>query len=206
MDPIRISAPSFLDYIHSTPRGCVKIVKDQRKLYLDPKNKGGYFYSPIRTALRRAFNSVAPAEELARAVNKADDKQYAHFVALEAGFVRWSRKVKATGIKVSEAVWTAGNLDVQLNNLIGLRYANDKTEVVLPYLKEPELSSEAANLMLRVLEREMPHLLSSAHPMVLDVRRGKPFRLRRNTNRNDLDALLAGEAAKYTTHWQSSAA
>ncbi|MCA1186483.1 MULTISPECIES: hypothetical protein [unclassified Saccharopolyspora] len=197
---------SFLDYMHSTPRGCIKIVKDQRKMHLDPDRKASYFYDPIRVALRRALNSVTPQQEFSKAIDRANVTQYLHFVELERGFSKWSRKVNATGVKVTAGAWRAGDLDVTLHNLLGLRHSSGKTEAVLPYLKEAALTPDAANPILRVLEREMPALLVGASPVVLDVRRGSSFKLRRNTNRADLDALLTAEAAKYTAHWHAVAA
>lgn len=205
MSPVRISAASFLDYMHSTPRGCIKIVKNQRKMYLDPDSKASYFYEPIRVALRRALNSVTPHQEFGKAIDRCNASQYSHFVELERGFSKWWRRVKATGIKVTAGAWHAGDLDVTLHNLLGLRHPGDKTEVVLPYLKEIALTPDAANPILRVLEREMADLLPGASPTVLDVRRGSAFKLRRNTNRADLDALLTAEAAKYTAHWHAAA-
>lgn len=205
MNHIRISAASFLDYMHGTPRGCIKIVKDQRKMYLDRDRKASYFYDPIRAALRRALNSVTPLQEFAKAIDRASASQYSHFVELEQGFSKWRCKVKPTGVKVATGAWEAGDLDVTLHNLLGLRHASEKTEVVLPYLKETVLTPDAANPILRVLEREMPALLPGASPMILDVRRGNVFKLRRNANRADLDAFLTAEAAKYTTHWHAAA-
>ncbi|ALG07446.1 hypothetical protein AOZ06_11405 [Kibdelosporangium phytohabitans] len=67
------------------------------------------------------------------------------------------------------------------------------------------MNQAAADLLLRILEREMERLLPGGTPVVLDVRRSKTYRLRRNTNRHELDALLAGEAAKYVAHWQAAA-
>ncbi|WP_190824809.1 hypothetical protein [Saccharopolyspora pogona] len=55
--------------------------------------------------------------------------------------------------------------------MLGLRYRDGKTEVVLPYLKEPELGRDAANLALRILELHMNKLLPGAIPVVLDLRR-----------------------------------
>lgn len=208
MNHIRISAASFLDYVRSTPRGCIDLVKQQRKMYTDPDSKGSVFYGPIRTALRRALNSPTPQQEFVRAVDDAGPSQYPHFIELERGFSRWwrSSRARSAGVKVSGAVRRIEGLNVTLHNLLGLRYANNETAVILPYLKDRPLSSDIANPVLRLLELEMAQLLPGAHPVILDVRQAQSFKLRKNTNRDDLDALLRGEAAKYATHWRAAAA
>ena len=205
MSPVRISAASFLDYMHSDSQRCIQIVKQQRKMYLDPDSKASSFYEPIRVALRRALNSVTPHQEFSKAIDRARSSQYPHFIELEAGFNKWWGASKATGLKVAPSGWHSGDLNVTLRNLLGLRHATKKTEVILPYLKDPELTKDAAKPMLRVLEQAMPDLMPGATPRILDLRRGHSFKLRRDTNRADLDALLTAEAAKYTTHWYAAA-
>jgi hypothetical protein len=204
-NPITIGAPSFLDYMRSTPRECINIIKGHRRMYLDPHSQGPRFYAPFRAALRRAASSVEPGQVIANAVASAWPTQRAHYVELENGFRRWWPAAKATGIPVQDSIWTSGELAVKVARPVGLRLRDDSTQVVFPYLKEPELTAEVANLILRILEVEMERLLPDAVPVALDVRRGRPFRLRRNANRSDLDAILAAEAAKYVTHWRAAA-
>lgn len=207
MDNVQISLGTFLDYMRSTSRGCMSIVKDQRSMYLDPISMGSAFYGPFRHALRRAVNAPDPERVLAETVAKARVVQKSHFEALQAGFVQWWRKTPATGVLVASSCWRRGELAVTIANRssLGLRYRDSRTEIVLPYLKEPELSAEDAYPALRILEREADELLPGAVPVVLDVRRAKPLRLRKNTNRGDLDAYLEAEAAKYLAHWQAAA-
>ncbi|WP_433873374.1 hypothetical protein [Saccharopolyspora sp. CA-218241] len=207
MDGVQISLGSFLDYARSTPRGCAAIVRDQRGIYLDPHSMAWAFYGPFRAALRRAVHATDPVAVVAAAVHAARPVQQDHYRRLHAGFERWWARTKAVGVPLGSAVWPCGELAITVSgrSAVALRYADGGTEVVLPYLKEPELDGGTANLALRVLERAMPDLLPGARPMVLDVRRGRPLRLRRNANRAELDALIAAESAKYLVHWDAVA-
>ena len=203
----KIGAEPFLDYIHSDPSNCIDLVKRHRRMYLDPSSKGFAFYGPVHKALRRAFNSIAAPGEFSPAVDGASTVQYRHFAELERGFATWWRTAKAhpSGVRVAQAVHHVEGLNVTLANLIGWRYAN-KIELVLPYLKEKPLTPGSANPMLCLLERETPDLLPEARPAIFDVRRGKVFRLRKDTKRKDHYAYVRAEAAKYVTHWNAMAA
>ncbi|GAA4615586.1 hypothetical protein [Saccharopolyspora hordei] len=207
MDGVQIGLSSFLDYVRSTPRGCAGIVRDQWEIHVDETSMAWTFYAPFRSALRRAVSSPDAPEVLAAAVRQARPVQQPHFQQLHDGFRRWWAKVRATGVPMESGVVDVGGLSVTVSrrSALALRYRDGRTEVVLPYLKEPELASDSANVALRVLEHLAPSLLPGARPMVLDVRRGRAFRLRRNANRDELDAVLAAEAAKYLTHWAAMA-
>ncbi|MEU6269702.1 hypothetical protein [Saccharopolyspora shandongensis] len=203
MDGVQISLGSFLDYMRSTPRGCAGIVRDQREIYLDETSMAWAFYGPFRLALRRAVTSPDATEIVAAAVRQARPVQQPHFQELHVGFQRWWGRAKAVGVPMTSARWNIGGLAITISDRssLALRRQDGRTEVVLPYLKEPELGTDSASLALRLLEHAMPALRPGATPMVLDVRRGKPLRLRKNANRVELDALLAAEAAKYLAHW-----
>lgn len=206
-DSVQIGLAAFLDYTRSNTRGCVNLVKAQRTMYLDPDRRASAFYGPFRAALRRAVNSPDPERVLTRTVAKARPVQRSHFEALRAGFLQWWGKTRATGVPISSGRWQCGQLTINIPNqgCLGLRYRNGRTELVLPYLKEPELTAEDAYPALRILELESDEMLPGAAPAVLDVRRGKLHKLRKNTNRGDLDAYLEAEAAKYLVHWQAAA-
>lgn len=204
-DRVKISAHAFLDYVSSTPQGCVSIVKMQRAMYLDPGSQAYFFYKPILNGLKRAVSSTDADSELEKVVASAGARQKLHFEEINDGFLAWWTRVRATGVACQEATWTQENLSVKLHSLIGLRLNDGSKIALLPYVKAPKLTTGAANMVLRILECEIDAVLPDAKPMVLDTRRGVTFKLRANTNRRDLDALLAAEAAKYVTHWKAAA-
>ncbi|MEU4801232.1 hypothetical protein [Actinosynnema sp. NPDC023587] len=190
----------------STPKGCVKIVKAQRNMYNDPSNQGFYGYESIKSAMRRSVTATDPRSVLDRSVAKATVQMSSHYEAIASGFDAWLRRAKGTGIPAkSETIWTIGNLTITLRHLIGLSLPRAPKVIVLTYVKEPPLTQDSADLLLRIMEHAMPTILLGAVPMVVDTRRGKSFKLRANTNRADLDAVLAAEAAKYVTHWMMAA-
>jgi hypothetical protein len=202
---IKIGALAFLDYVMSTPRGCTKIVKAQRSMYTNPSDQGFYSYESIKGAMRRAMNATDPDAVLQRCVSKASKIMEPHYEAIANGFSIWRSQVKDAGVSAKDASWSIGNLTVTFRYLIGLAPKKGPKVVVLTYTKEPVLTQDEAELVLRIMEHAMPQILPDAVPMVLDTRRARVFKLRANTNRPDLDAVLAAEAAKYVTHWDLAA-
>ena len=205
MQKIKIGATSFLDYIMSTPRGCTKIVKAQRSMYNDPESQAFHGYESIKSGMKRAISSTDAEAELAAVIAKATKQMAPHYEAIATGFIAWRGRSKGTGVRARDAAWASGNLTVTLRHIIGLRQPDGSELAVLTYVKEPVLTQDSADLLLRIMDLEMGNILPGATSTVLDARRGKPFRLRRNANKPDLDAALAAEAAKYVTHWTAVA-
>lgn len=151
--------------------------------------------------MRRSVNSTDPQAVLEASILKATSVMQPHYEVISAGFTAWRAKTKGTGVRAKDAVWTSGDLTVSLRHLIGLRLPKGSEVVVLTYVKESALTQDMADLVLRIMEHAMPEVLPGATPVIVDTRRGKPFKLRANANRADLDGVLAAEAAKYVTHW-----
>lgn len=173
-------------------------------MYLDPTNTAPAFYGPLRAGLRRAVNAPNPSQVLADVIANARPAQRGHYLGVITGFNTWWPRVHATGVRAHDAAWTCGSLTVSVTLPIGLRHRDGSTHLMFGYLKGEPLQADAARLLARMLEHLIPDMLPGATPLVVDLRRGKPFRLAANTNRADLDALLVAEAAKYTTHWHAA--
>ncbi|SDJ98452.1 hypothetical protein SAMN04487820_103283 [Actinopolyspora mzabensis] len=204
----RVGLGAFLDFVCSRSQDSVRMVRRQRLMYLDHNSKAWLFYQPFRAGIRRAVSSPDTGHVISEVVTNANRYQLPHFRELEDGFRRWHQRSRPVGLPVDSYSWQWDELEVRISNqtVFGLRYPDGTAELVLPYFKEPELTSQDTAPVLRILERSRNEVLPGATPMVLDVRRGKPIRLRTNTNRNDLDIGIAGEVSKYLTHWQASEA
>ncbi len=206
VEPISVTALSFTEYVMSGQRGRINIVSEQREVYLgvDPWVCG--FYNPMRDAMRRAANSPDPDGELDAAVRSAyRNGQPRAFEELREGFLPWLRATRATGVPVQATRWAAGELTLRVRPHLGLRMPDGSTAAVLVYTKEREMTQEAANVGLRILQQTITDTLPGATPLLLDARRGRGFKMAKRTNLAKLDALLAAEAAGYVVHWRMSA-
>ncbi|MFD9738309.1 hypothetical protein [Umezawaea sp. NPDC059074] len=206
MDTISVTALSFTEYVMSGQRGRITILTEQRAMYLAEDLRMCGFYNPVRDAMRRAVSSPTPELELRTAVMGANrNGQPRAFEELAEGFLPWLRKTRPTGVPVSSARWTAGDLTLKVRPHLGLRLPDGTTAAALVYVKEAPLSREAATVGLRILQQTMEDTLPGGEPMVLDARRGQAFKLGKRTNLAKLDALIAAESAGYVTHWRMSA-
>lgn len=136
----------------------------------------------------------------------AERGQRAAFQAIADGFTTWYHSTGGTGVHVSFATWTHGELTVTLRDVFGLRLHSGRLLAVLPYVGGHELRQTDADVMLRIIEQSIDQILPEAQPAVLDTRRSKKFTLHSRKNRKDLDDAIAGEVARYVTHWQAAAA
>ncbi|SFT55282.1 hypothetical protein SAMN04487904_103364 [Actinopolyspora lacussalsi subsp. righensis] len=204
----RIALGSFLDFVRSGPQDSVRLVRRQRAMYLGSGGQAWAFYQPFRSGVRRAISAPDPEAVLTAVVDKAGPKQRSHFQELRRGMCAWLSGTKATGVQVESCSWWHDELEVTLSkrSLLGLRHSSGAVELVLPYLKEPELSTQDAAPVLRILQLGRDRVLPGATPVVLDVRRARSHRLRANTNEDDLDTFIAGEVSKYLTYWQAAEA
>ncbi|PRY36330.1 hypothetical protein [Umezawaea tangerina] len=206
MNTISVTALSFTEYVMSGQRGRINILTEQRSMYLAEDLRMCGFYNPMRDAMRRAISSPDPEAEIRGAVLSANrNGQLRAFEELADGFLPWLRRTRATGVPVGSARWHAGDLTLKVRPHLGLRLADGTTAAVLVYVKEPELTREAATVALRIVQQTIDETLPGGVPMVMDARRGAVYRLGKRTNIAKLDALIAAESAGYVTHWKLSA-
>jgi hypothetical protein len=202
--PIKISAAVWLDYVLSPPRGRRDIIKSHLRRYMDADAKAYHYYNAILAAMPRAISSIDPIKVMDKCVAGARQAHQAHhYQEIATGFLHWKSRTKGTLVKVNMATWARGEFTATLSRLIGLRQADGSELVILPYLKVPPLTRDAADLILLIMDELMSTLRPGASAMILDVRRSQPYRLRKNTNRSDLKAQLIGEAAGYVAFWEA---
>jgi hypothetical protein len=197
----RLGAAMFLEYQSVSPVRRTRLIKDQRKWLTDPASLAFAPYQLLRHALRKAFGSADPERELREACGRVTPAMYASYDAVVSGVLPWILKTRATRVQGAVVDAEVGELTISLSQLINLKLPDDTTLTVLPYFKETAVDPGAADLALRLIEREVDRILPGAVPGVLDTRRGKLYRLHKRRNRGDLDAALLAESARYARHW-----
>ena len=174
-------------------------------MHLNPITGAWNFYGPFLASLRRATNSSSPHDVIDAVVRRARSSQQAQYRQLATWSHRWLAATRATQISARATSWTRGDLTVALRSLTGLRQPDGGTDVVPPCMREPGLTGETAGLALRILEESVATSGRVCRPVVLNVRQAQSYRLRRSSNRNDLDAYLHAEVAKHVAHWRAAA-
>ncbi|CAM2814802.1 hypothetical protein SAXI111661_02850 [Saccharomonospora xinjiangensis] len=204
-----IGGLQWLDYVHAGPRKSMSLVAEQKRRYLDPGRYAWSAYGPLLSAFRRSLNSVDRHGELDRVVARAEEKNDWRAEAYRDAVAGFSKAVpkRATGVQVGEATWAEGNLRIVFRHLLGVRLhdKNDTRWLVLPYCKGTALNQGSADIVLQMMETFTGLALPGATPVVLDSRHGKLYRLRANTNRENIDACVRGLAVAYERQWSLAA-
>ncbi|PPK65851.1 hypothetical protein V5P93_000259 [Actinokineospora auranticolor] len=203
---VTATASSFVEYAAGGRRRRTEIVTAAHEREDEPEHYGRVFYVPILRAIRAAARSDDPAAVLAEATAAAElNGQPRAFAEVSDGFLAWWRGARRTAVHCRSTVVRVGELNVAVAPHLAVRDRAGETHTVLFHLKEAPLTRDAANAALRLMAVCAGDLLPGAHPLVVDLRRAREYRLPRNTNTTTLDAWLTAEASAYTTHWHTTA-
>lgn len=108
--------------------------------------------------------------------------------------------------QIRDALASVGPLAVKINPHFGLRYEDGRREAVRLHFDEEPPTTEAVTAMLHLMARHMDQVLPGAEPALVDVRRGRTFRMDPAAKPADVETWLAGEAAAFTAMWATTAA
>lgn len=197
MPPMGLS--SFAEYVDAPGSEQMRRIENQYTWYNDPGRFAPMSYQAAFKGLRTAVEGKpnALAEMIARAPN---DTMRPHYEQLASGMERFIHSYKPTFIETATTTWSYGDLTLKLQRHIGMQIGRDQC-IVLPYVKQPELTSDGAQIAWRTLELAQDRILPASKIIVLDVRRSKLFRPTRK-NRNNLDCWIESQARGYVEHWR----
>ncbi|MCK2240885.1 MULTISPECIES: hypothetical protein [unclassified Crossiella] len=203
----QVKLGAIIDFVVSGPGLQTRTVENLRRMYLDEAARPWFYYEPMVNGIKRALASEEPGEVLDSVVHRIDDPaKSAHFQELRGGFLTWLAKARPALVPVGGSVWRGSDGEVGISPHLGLTLGADpRPHAVMLYLKKPELTQAAANIPLWMVERQLAEILPGGRAAILDVRRGKLFRLRANASPKRLDASVAGALANFSTIWQAIA-
>lgn len=206
-NPAKIGGFQFLDFVQAGPRKSTRTVAEQRKLYLNPQGMGWSYYGPLYAGFKAAVSAPDPRTTLDQVVNRAAVRDVGcgrAFAEASDGFLHLLG-TGVTGVPVQSSSWQEGDLTIDLRRMTGLRTRKGDLLYVAPYVKEPELTQDDADVLLYLMDEAVAQALPNATPVVWDTRRGQAFKLRRNTNRKLLGCHVRGQAAAYMVAWHLAA-
>lgn len=110
-----------------------------------------------------------------------------------------------------ECLAMIGSLPVKINPQLALRFDGGRAEAIRLHFDEAAPTDEAVLATLHLMARHMDQILPGAEPVVVDVRRGRAYRVERDERPTQSDRTaqieqwLTGEAAAFSAMWQAAA-
>lgn len=195
-----ISMTTFVDFVQAGGTARLSAIRKAKDLYQEEYQPPFDFYKQLRERIvemhKRGEPSSVLDQFLARLTNARKDQRYQDCVT---AYKKWlgRKRVEWTGT-VSDT-WTSGELSVRVNPELGLA-VNDRRYAIKLYFKQQPAAKAKLDVMLHLMQTGL-QLKAGTIPAILDVPRG---RLVEPTSvKTGLDALLAGEAAAFSTIWRA---
>jgi hypothetical protein len=188
-----ISLGGFVDFAAATASGRITAVHNVIENEFSDYDPGHDFYRGIRLAISEGIANNNDVTRMQRAVEDCSPRRRASYESLATGWSGW-RRGKNLEVFSQPLRWRDGELEVRVSPKFTWQQQREK-QLVWPYFKDPELSRDAVQAAIRLIEMTFPE--SAGRPSVLDVRRQliyNPVRRRRG-----FDAWLSGEAAAFVS-------
>ncbi|MFN3006647.1 hypothetical protein [Mycolicibacterium wolinskyi] len=186
-----ITLGGFVDFATATASGRIAAVQNVIDNEFGSYEPGRDFYRQIRLAIAEGIANADDVRRVQRAAAECSPRRRTHYEALEAGWTRW-RRGKNLAVFSLPQHWQAEGLDVRVSPQFTWKQRTDTT-LIWPYFKEAELSRDAVQAAVRIMEQMFPS--SHGRPAVLDIRRGRIYYAQKR--RRNFDAWLSGEAAAF---------
>jgi hypothetical protein len=186
-----ITLGGFIDFASAGASRRIAVVEDVADIQLAPYERGRDFYAGIREAITYGIANRDDLRRVQRAVAQCPQRRREHYDAVASGWSSW-RQGKDLAVFSQPERWAEQGLAVRVSPKFTWRQRRN-TDLVWPYFKDAELSGDATQAAIRILELTFP--AEFGRPAVLDVRRGRIHHSRRR--RSNFDAWLTGEVSAF---------
>ena len=187
---IAISIGGLIDFVGARPTQRINVVRTIAGMYLADYAPEQDYYKQVREGISEGLLLGNEEERLGLVLAEANEKKRENYQAIADGWLSW-RRGKNLELVLNPKRWAEQQLTVKMSPMFAWRQRRGQ-DLVLLYLKEPELAADAAQAATRVLELTFGN--DFARAAVLDVRRGALHRARRRRPR-DYDAFLTSEVS-----------
>jgi hypothetical protein len=184
---VTISLGGIADFVTAGSSQKLAVVRGLVDLYSADYHPSRDFYGDIRQAIDDGIILGDDRQRVTAAATECHSKRRAHYESVAAGWLGW-RGRKNLERFADTAYWREQELTVRVSPRFRWRQTLNR-DLVWPYFKDDELSRDAAQAAIRIMELACP--AEAGRPAVLDVRRGRLHRGRRRDR--DYDVLLRGQ-------------
>jgi hypothetical protein len=186
-----ITLGGFIDFASAGASRRVSAVQDVAAMQLVPYERSHDFYVGVREAITMGVANGDDLVRMHRAVEDCHWRRRESYDAVARGWESW-RSRKNLEVFSQPLQWEEQTLAVRVSPKFRWRERR-QSHLVWPYFKADELTGDAIQAAIRIMELTFPSSLG--RPAVLDVRRGQLHHGRRRSN--NFDAWLTGEASAF---------
>ena len=192
-----ISLTKFLDFVNST--GLKK-----RNIVLESASPDEYapykdFYKALREAIISLHKNHKSVDTLTNIIPWTTEIKKKNYNELISGYQKWAKSKRILFIEEKSTLFSLGGIDLSINP--ELIISINKTPTIMKlYFKQDKLEKSAAD-MITVLMK-MAFCANFEHYdtfdyAVLDIRRGRLWRITQTTPIDDIKAVLENEATSW---------
>lgn len=206
VQPATVSITNFGMYVSATSVSAkMQCAKDVADRYGQDYSPGTDFYHPFRAALITGRQQNADVLTLRRMIaSQTDRRRVKHYLEMEPLYLAWLAQNPGTFAAVRSALWSTTTLNVSITPEYALKRPKGSVDVVKFYLRTEPLTRDGADAMLYLLDQEMRRIKPGGAPVVVDLRRAKTYRPRKNLRRG-FGQALAIEANSLAQMWRAVA-
>jgi hypothetical protein len=194
---VTISLGGLADFLTAGSSQKIGVVRTLVDLYAAPYNPGRDFYGKIRDAIDHGIIHGDDLRRVSEAVDDCHPKRRNNYEAVAQGWQGWRRRKELERFADTK-YWHEQGLAVRVSPRFVHRQRRS-VDLIWPYFKGEELSRDAAQAAIRIMELACPP--DAGRPAVLDVRRGQIHQPRRRDR--DYDSWLRGEVSGLLRMYES---
>ena len=194
-----VSLTTFVDFVLASGTPKITCIKRAKELYEEEYQPKFDFWLPLRNAIIELHKLNMPKSALNVVLEGLSDKRKATaYPSSVDSYMKWMGNKKFEWVGCDSALWQYGSLQVRVNPELGLRI-NGNVHLIKLYFKVEQPSKRRLETTLFLMSTTLDMPKSQIVPALLDVQRGKLFS--ETSFPLNISALLAGEAAAFSTMW-----
>lgn len=198
---VAISLTEFVDFIQKSGQPKLTAVR-----HIKERRSHGYqvaadFYKPIRDGIVSMHKSESSEAQLDKVVDGlTDKKKQKAYPPLVKGYKRFLGHKEVAYFHPPKAVWSHGDLSVNINPELGL-VIDGQPHAIKLYFKGEKLSKLQMDAINHLLASELGPIQDRAKLGVLDVRTGRFIPA--DQPKPGIEALLEGEAMAFAEMYRA---
>lgn len=198
-----VSLTKFVDFVNA--KGLERRVVVEKTLNPDKYETYKDFYKNLRDAIVAMHKENAPIDSLPGRIRDANDIKKKHFNEIVCGYQKWAKSKRIVFWEDNSCIFDLDGVNLSINPELILLINREPTVVKL-YFKQENLEKDAANMIATLLLmafQDYDKKYQDYRFGILDIRRGRLYRITSSTPINEIMETLRIEAASWLKYTES---